>query len=215
MKLNCNSFFDGEFKEITLNEFLETRHIHDTKNPELVQIELDKLGYNTFGGYGENRKEIFRGSYLELSGNYTHLGIDINVKKGTKVICPFDCEVVDVFIDTDVDIGWGGRVILRQSKALPYLVLGHFEPNSIINSPKSFFKKGEILGEVGTWPTNGNVFEHLHVQCVYYLLKTNLDGYGKPSDLLNNPNPFEVEFLSTKINKRLMQDIGESKEDEA
>jgi hypothetical protein len=193
MKLNCNSFFDGEFKEINLNDFLSKTNIHDTKSPQLVQDELNKLGYNTFGGYGENRKDIFRGSYLEKTKTYFHLGIDINIKAGTPIKCPFDCFLYDVFIDTDTDIGWGGRIILKKNNKCPALILAHLNPEKM--PYKVIYLKGDILGEVGTWPNNGNVFQHLHVQAVENLDVKKLDGYGHVEDLLNHPNPFEIEFL--------------------
>ena len=109
-------------------------------------------------------------------------------------MCPFDSEVINYFKDTDEKIGWGGRIILQQNETLPYLVLAHIEPNSLLTD-KKFFKKGEYLGSVGTWPTNGNTFQHLHVQAVKDLDIDNFDGYGWRKDLDNNPNPFEVEFL--------------------
>ncbi len=201
MKLNCNSFFNGEFDYLNLNEFyLRNREqIQDTKKPEQIQVLLDALNKQTYGGYGEYRGDVWRGTYMDAHKIYTHLGIDINVKYGTEIRCPFDAEIIDVSLDEDTQIGWGGRIILRQCKTLPYLVLAHIDPKSLLIGSdymnfKTSFKKNEIIGKVGTWPTNGNTFQHLHVQCVYDLSINDFDGYGKPSDLLNNPNPFEVEY---------------------
>jgi hypothetical protein len=50
------------------------------------------------------------------------------------------------------------------------------------------------LGFVGTYPTNGNVFQHLHIQCIRPEDIYAFDGYGFKKDLKNNPNPFEVNF---------------------
>jgi murein DD-endopeptidase MepM/ murein hydrolase activator NlpD len=72
-------------------------------------------------------------------------------------------------------------------------VLAHLDPNSLVN--KQRFNKGEVIGRVGTWPTNGNTFQHLHVQVVKKLDLTNFDGYGYIKDLPNNPNPFQFDFL--------------------
>jgi len=206
MKLNCNSFFpEYKFEYLNLNEFYlkNKNRITDTKRPELIQWHLNTLHKElrekngvwteTYGGYGEYRGDIWKGTYMDNEQIYVHLGIDINAIAGSPIVCPFDAEVIDIFTDADTKIGWGGRIILRQCKTLPYLVLGHIEPDSIKH--KTNFKKGEVVGEVGTWPTNGNTFQHLHVQCVYDLNINDFDGYGKPKDLLNNPNPFEVEFL--------------------
>lgn len=200
MKLNCNSFFDGDFEYLNLNEFYLKNQfsIIDTKNPSLIQDALNKLGKNTYGGYGEDRKDIWKGTYMDKTGKYIHLGIDINIKEGTSIYCPFDLHIIHYFKDTDTKIGWGGRLILQKypyTKGIPFLVLAHLEPKSIL-SPcyGNYFPKESILGKVGTWPTNGNTFNHLHVQVVYNLDLDNFDGYGNIEDLKNNPNPFEVEF---------------------
>ena len=194
MRLNCNSFFDGDFNFINLNHFY-LRHKHliaDNKNPQHLQQTLNTLGKNTYGGYAEDRRDIWHGSYLDNHQNYIHLGIDINIAAGFSIRCPFDANVVDIFTDTDTKIGWGGRLILKQNDS-PYLILAHINPTTLIN--KSFVKKGEYLGAVGTWPTNGNVFEHLHVQAVKHLNFNTLDGYGYVHDLHNNPDPFQIDFL--------------------
>lgn len=196
MKINCNSFFDGDFKYVNLNDFyLENiNQIPDTKNPELFQNCLNALGELTYGGYGENRKDLWKGTYLDEGEKYTHLGIDINVRAGTPIRLPFDCYLAQVFVDMDTDVGWGTRVILETKS--PYLmVLGHLE-NGMYDILGNGFakKKGEIIGKVGTWPRNGNVFEHLHVQMIKPENFKKFDGYGTVKDLIDNPNPFEVEF---------------------
>lgn len=201
MKLDCNSFFDGEFEYLNLNEFYlkNQSSIADTKNPSLIQDALNTLGKNTYGGYGEDRKDIWKGTYMDETGKYIHLGIDINVPYETPIKCPFDLNVIHIFKDTDTKIGWGGRLILKQKPYIsgaPYLVLAHIDPKSLIisNLISNNFKKGEILGRVGTWPKNGNTFNHLHVQVVHNLDLNNFDGYGSLEDLKNNPNPFEIDL---------------------
>lgn len=195
MKLNCNSFFDGDFEYLNLNEFYlkNQASIVDTKNPSLIQSVLDKLGKNTYGGYGEDRKDVWKGTYMDETGKYIHLGIDIQVPKNTPIKTPFDCYIYDIFNDTDTKIGWGGRIIVKNRKKGPHLILAHINPKKICFD-RTIYLKGEIIGEVGTWPTNGNTFNHLHVQTVYNLDLNNFDGYGSMEDLKNNPNPFEVEF---------------------
>ncbi len=197
MKLNCNSFFDGDFEYLNLNEFYlkNQSSITDTKNPSLIQSALDSLGKYTYGGYGEDRKDIWKGTYMDKTGKYIHLGIDINVKVGTPIRCPFGLHVINIFNDTDTKIGWGRRLILQRhpyGKGVPHLILAHLQPETMLMA--DFIPAGSILGRVGTWPTNGNTFNHLHVQMVYDLNLDNFDGYGNAEDLKNNPNPFEVEF---------------------
>lgn len=202
MRLNCNSFFDGDFSYLNLNAFyLENRHlITDSKDPSQIQSALSVLNKNTYGGYAEDRKDIWKGTYMDKTQAYIHLGIDINVPSGTPIKCPFDGVVIEAFTDLDTKIGWGGRLILVQRSdtqlKMPFLVLGHLNPGNLINAAsKKYFNKGEVLGHVGTWPTNGNTFNHLHVQCITKnLLNTDFDGYGFKSDLENNPDPFGIDF---------------------
>lgn len=197
MKLDCNSFFDGEFEYLNLNEFYlkNQSSIADTKNPSLIQTALDSLGKNTYGGYGEDRKDIWKGTYMDETGKYIHLGIDINVPYKTPIKCPIDCVLNEVFVDKDTNIGWGTRVILQPKGLSCFIVLGHLDSDIVTILGDGFIKsKGELLGYVGTWPTNGNTFNHLHVQVVCNLDLNNFDGYGSIEDLKNNPNPFEIDL---------------------
>jgi len=187
MKLTCQSFFPGcNFEYLDLNQFYlrNKERITDTKTPEQIQWELnalrqgDDVWVETYGGYGENRKDIWKGTYLDEKKNYIHLGIDINAIWGTAIYCPFDAHVINYLNDTDTKIGWGGRIILQQiDSPSPFLILAHIEPNSLITN-KTTFKKGDFLGMVGIWPTNGNTFQHLHVQCVKELDINNFDNLG-------------------------------------
>lgn len=200
MKLTPNSFFNGDFQEVNLNNLFTSVNIYGNK-PELMQECLDKwhdFTYNhSYGGYGENRKDMWRGTYIEESKKYYHLGIDINVPAGTPIKCPFDGQVIDILKDKDLDIGWGGRIIIEShNHYIPFLILAHLNPKTITRH--GFLKKGDILGKVGTWPTNGNVFEHLHIQCLDRYNNNEkfdyFDGYGFKKDLKNNPNPFNIEW---------------------
>lgn len=197
MKLIPNSFFQSrrEFRYLHLNNFyiLFKDEIPDPKNPEQIQKALSSrlyLDHEAYGGYGEDRRNIWADTYMKKTGKFIHLGVDINMKVGTPVLAPFDCQIVDKFEDKDTEIGWGGRLILERNGKL--LLLGHLDPASLTS--KSSVSQGEQLGVIGTWPTNGNTFQHLHVQVIKGNDFSNLDGYGFKSDLQDNPNPFEVEF---------------------
>lgn len=205
MQLFCDDFFDipkDKFIFLNLNElYLKNKlRVRDSKDPRYLDnlITIERLkdfpdSIYTYGGWGEDRKDVWKGTYLDETGEYIHLGIDINVRKFTKVTAPFDGEIIDVFTDIDTKIGWGGRLILKSNTPnTPYLVLAHLDPTSLTN--RTQIKKGEILGEVGTWPTNGNTFCHLHVQCINYEPNSTFDGYGTYDDLINNPNPFNTNY---------------------
>lgn len=195
MYINANSFFpDRPFSYVDLNAWYLHYYqdsIVDTKNPWEVQHMVNGLDGSTYGGYAEDRSALWKGTYLDETGGYIHLGIDINVPKNTPVLSPFDADIIDRYLDADDKIGWGGRLLLRNPKR-KLLLLAHMEPNTLTLATK--VKRGDVLGNVGTWPTNGNTFEHLHVQCVTTTDLKGLDGYGFYRDLLINPNPFYVNF---------------------
>lgn len=205
MKINCNSFgLGGKFLEYDLNNIYirNKKYIINTRNPQSIQDRLNylQLNNNHYGGYGENRKDIWKGTYLDETGGYIHLGIDINMGVGEVVRSPFDAWVLDRFTDKDTRIGWGGRLILGRTGfgvmngvwKYPLLVLGHLNPKSL--TKKRYVKKGDILGTIGHWPENGNTFWHLHVQAINHIDFKNFDGYGFKHDLKNNPDPFKVDW---------------------
>lgn len=191
------SFFSvpqTQFVALNLNQFFLVRKkkIPSVKDPQYIDSELKKLRFNTYGGYGENRKDVWKGTYLDEKKNYIHLGVDVNVKKGTELICPFPLEVIDVFTDIDTKMGWGGRVILRRKRNSPFIVIAHLNPRDLCD--KKNLKLGEKIGSVGTWPENGNTFEHFHLQLTYETDFNTMDGYGYEDDLKNNPCPFTTEI---------------------
>jgi murein DD-endopeptidase MepM/ murein hydrolase activator NlpD len=195
--LSPNSFLRWptyNFVNINLNQFFLVRrnYISSVKDPQYLDKELKKLTFKTYGGYGENRKDIWRGTYLDKTNNYIHLGVDINVNKGTELICPFNAEIINVFEDIDTKIGWGGRIILRRKNDGPFIILAHLDPHTLTD--KKHVKAGDLLGKIGTWPSNGNTFEHLHLQLRTTDDFDTMDGYGHESELMNNPCPFTTEI---------------------
>ena len=167
--------------------------IPSTKDPSYIDNLIKMLPEYSFGGYGEDRKNIWKGTYLDKTKEYIHLGVDINVPFRTKVYSPTDATVIDVFTDVDTQIGWGGRVILQSEPAAPYIIFAHLDPSSIFVKPKQKIKWNELIGHVGTWPSNGNTFEHLHLQLRLSNDFDTMDGYGMESDLINNPCPFTTK----------------------
>lgn len=90
MKLTPNSFFsDLKFQEIDLNYWFKEMGIFGNK-PKEMETVLNKIHKNgekfTYGGYGENRRDMWKGTYIEKSRKYYHLGIDINVPAYTHII---------------------------------------------------------------------------------------------------------------------------------
>ncbi|MFN5063075.1 MAG: peptidoglycan DD-metalloendopeptidase family protein [Pseudomonadota bacterium] len=144
----------------------------------------------SYGGYLEDRSCLLRGSYLDATGGYIHLGIDINVPPGVRVVAPFNATIVNMFNDGDEPQGWGLRLILRPADTyLSYLVLGHVAGASV--KVGDYVTAGEEIAHIAAPPFNGNWFPHLHIQQIASDVATiyerdnydTLDGYGHPSEL--------------------------------
>ena len=136
------------------------------------------------GGYLENRSHLLRGSYLEATGNFLHLGVDCTVPQGTRVAVDFPAHVILVDHDLDRDGGWGTRVFLNSDG--PVFVYAHLQ--NVAVKPGQTLEPGTVFAEVGGPPENGNWHPHLHVQAIraglfhQILLERfqELDGYGHP-----------------------------------
>jgi Peptidase family M23 len=143
----------------------------------------------SYGGYLEDRRRLLAGSYLEATGNFLHLGVDVHVPAGTPVVAGVPATVLLVDDDQDPDGGWGPRVFLRRSRPDDEMV-GLF---AHLRAPRC--AAGEELGpadvfaEIGGPPDNGNWHPHLHLQLMRVatfaeLVRRGLhelDGYGPPA----------------------------------
>lgn len=188
------------FVEINLNDWLRTHCAQRPVGAPAYQHEIDRmqseLGASSFGGWMEQREWMWSGSYMEAEKNFTHLGIDVYLHKGTPVQLPFPVRVVDTFYKKDDEVGWGGRIAVQRDAAHPAIVLGHLETS--LPKVGTVLPANEVIGRLATWPVNGNVFEHLHIQLVRAELVPTLDwqeldGYGFPSQALDFPHPFHTE----------------------
>jgi len=189
-------------REVNLNhaamEWLQ-KHGATSENPllqpEITQEMIDLLHSQhgvtwSYGSYLEDRSTLLRGSYLDTTGGYIHLGVDVNVNPGTPVAAPYDATVINIFEDGETLQGWGPRLILKPIEAsLPYLILGHLTPLSL--KAGDHVKTGQILAEIAPAPFNGFWFPHLHIQQIARHAVPqheqdgyqSLDGYGHPRDI--------------------------------
>lgn len=161
----------------------------------------------TYGGWLEDRSVKLKGTYLDASGNYVHLGIDVNVPAGTLVALDHIGEVVHISDDHPEEGGWGPRVIVRLLEKPVYLVYGHLD--YLICHVGDILTPNMIFAECGSSVRNGGWFPHVHVQVIpayrYEKLALNdfrdLDGYGHPSDIdrLARENPDPLQYVDLRV----------------
>ena len=165
-------------------------------DPREAQEMIDWLHHTkevtwSYGSYLEDRCDFLRESYLDDTGGYIHLGVDVNVAPGTVVAAPFDALVENVFDDGDTPQGWGPRLILKPfDSRIPYLILGHLTSLSSYRAGDKV-RAGDELARIAPAPHNGYWFPHLHVQLLSRAavephqadMYQSLDGYGHRRDL--------------------------------
>lgn len=187
------------FQEINLNDMLRERCPVRPVGAPAWQEALDRLhaelGAPSYGGWMEDREWMWTGSYMTPTKKFTHLGIDVYLPHDTPIQLPFPVTVLDTFYDKDDEVGWGGRLTVQRHSGSPAIVLGHLQTDLPPVGTK--LPAHGPFGKLATWPMNGNVFEHLHIQLIRpALLPTldwrHLDGYGFRSQAADFPHPFET-----------------------
>lgn len=185
--------FNNEAKKYI--EHVEVGNLLDSHFCEKVlrSIEEKYSADFTYGGWMEDRSFLWKGSYLEESGNFIHLGSDFNVPYGTRVFAQYDMEVVYMENDFPLNHGWGQMLIGYIKERNICILYGHLSKN-ISWKIADKISKDEIIGIVGGVEENGFWFPHLHVQVITkkYFDEVQLrntwnefDGYGLKNDLEN------------------------------
>jgi hypothetical protein len=186
----------------------------DIRNPyldahmcaEMVSEAAQYLRANyTHGGYGEDRRVLWRGSYLEEGAKFIHLGHDTNVQAGTPLHMPFSGVVLAAGDDTEAfgPHGWGRWCIVQPNEDVGlvkgknvFVVFAHLGD---VPSEGTEYSKGEQFATVGTPETNGGWYPHVHTQVVdavqhpffdvtnlhrndWQRFMTELDGYASVED---------------------------------
>ena len=151
----------------------------------------------SFGGYLEDRQELWRGSYL-AHGNAIHLGIDINVPCDTVVSVKYPCKVMSVIHDPDQNGGWGSTALFALDEPvgpISHFLYAHLGSNTVDVVKDQRLTAQQVIGRLGAPKENGGWYEHLHVQAItneaWHKFHGNLyefDGYGSPQPAgLDNP----------------------------
>lgn len=163
------------------NPFLDPHTCH-----QLIQNEHARLGIDhSYGGWFEDRRVVWKDSYLERHQMWTHLGTDFAVPAETPIAATWNGVVEHIDDDTPEVGGWGKRVIVRLADN-PNIVLIYAHLGRVDCKEKDLLGLGDVFATVGAPPHNGMWFPHLHVQVVdlnhyqrdWTALVQELDGYA-------------------------------------
>jgi len=122
----------------------------------------------SLGGYLEDRRDLWRGSYLKPE-SAVHLAIDINVRAGTAVAAKFPCRLEKVVFDPEQGGGWGSVTLFRLDKPIgkiSHFLYAHLAKNSVTQKEGAAIRPGETVATIGRCHENGGWYEHLHVQAM-------------------------------------------------
>jgi len=157
-------------------------HKNEFNDLDLFQFKINKIQKEhptkiIAGGYLEPRP-LYTSQAYDKIGNYgresrtVHLGIDYWLPEHTAVHSLFDADVV-VAVNDKGDKEYGGLVILQHKidGHKFYTLYGHLTVASATqHKVGDHLKKGDKIGELGTYPENGNWAPHLHFQLMLSLL---------------------------------------------
>lgn len=192
--------------------------------PEVMQGAIDehhtRHGWRwSWGGYGENRTQLWRGSYLScLPGEFLHAGIDMNLPAKSPVLCTRGGIIRVVGDDRDTQGGWGPFVVVETQKdnKKEFVLYGHL--GEVLVQPYQRVEPGSMIARTGTPPQNGGWWSHLHIQKIegQFFLKSQqqglldvLDGYfpkrAEPFYAPIYPNPADLIWDPEALPEALRQ----------
>ncbi|MET7030315.1 aminotransferase class III-fold pyridoxal phosphate-dependent enzyme [Sediminicola luteus] len=165
-------------------------HQKDFNDLDYFQFKINRL-------QNEVPSKILAGGYLEPRPIYTsdaydkignkgresrtiHLGVDFWLLALTPVHALFEGEVVAAVNDAG-DKEYGGLVILKhqESDLEFYTLYGHLTVSSALkHKVGDKVGVGETIGELGSYPENGNWAAHLHFQVMLSMLNYKIDYPG-------------------------------------
>jgi hypothetical protein len=122
----------------------------------------------SFGGYLEDRKDLWRGSYLNPA-TAVHLAIDINVRADTELTVKYPARVEKIVHDPEQNGGWGGVIFFRLDKPIgkiSHFLYAHIAKGSAKVGEGAAVRPGEVVATIGRCHENGGWYEHLHVQAL-------------------------------------------------
>ncbi len=117
----------------------------------------------SYGGFLENRENLWKNHYNSKKQIFIHEGMDFNVPVNTEVFLFEEGEVVEIIREPKLNGGWGNAAVFWMPKTGRYVIFAHMKKKLFVKK-KKFYKKGQRIGFVGSHCENGNYFPHLHIQ---------------------------------------------------
>jgi 4-aminobutyrate aminotransferase-like enzyme/Ser/Thr protein kinase RdoA (MazF antagonist) len=154
----------------------------------LVARKMDEENADIgLGRYNEPRL-IYSGDQYTSPSNYgaesrtIHLAIDLFLKPGRTVYAPFDGHIHS-FKNNSLPYDNGPTIVLEHNAGNTghkfYTLFSHLSESSLIGLSKDkVIKKGDFVGKVGSYPTNGGWPAHLHFQLIMDMFNWEGDYYG-------------------------------------
>ncbi|MFX0558194.1 peptidoglycan DD-metalloendopeptidase family protein [Maribacter sp. CXY002] len=150
--------------------------VFDITDPVACQVYIDevleqKKGKVAYGGYLEQRNLYADKSNFNAANGLKrdiHLGVDFWCDAHTEVITPID-GVVHSFKNNAVSGDYGPTIVLRHDEGIHtfFSLYGHLSLASLDDLFEGkVFKKGSVLGALGTPDINVNYAPHLHFQLI-------------------------------------------------
>ncbi|VVB75109.1 Peptidase family M23 [uncultured archaeon] len=200
--MNIFPKLNGSWAKVNLDK--ESRELAlDYANPLVCAKWVNgihaKLGVAySFGGFLEDRSNIWRNTYLKETKSFMHLGIDYNVPAGTSVALPIDAKVCEIVRSKDANGGWGGAIKFNIADSDVFFILAHLEHNIKLGKG-DFCRTGEIIGRTGESSENGGWYPHLHAQ---FFTKKFDDAFGGAFSKLDGYLPKGSELIKQVINPK-------------
>lgn len=124
-----------------------------------------------YGGYLEHRNLYQRSTVFKdvnVEERNIHIGLDLWIKAGTNVLAALDGTVHSFQNNTALG-DYGPAIILehRIDSETFYTLYGHLSLESLNGKDEGqIINKGEIIGQLGAPPINGDYAPHLHFQII-------------------------------------------------
>lgn len=145
-----------------------------------------------YGGYLEHRNLYQRSTVFKdvnIEERNIHIGLDLWIKAGTPVLAALEGTIHSFQNNTALG-DYGPAIILEHEidGLRFYTLYGHLSLESLDGKTEgAAVKKGEIIGQLGAAPINGDYAPHLHFQIIK-------DMQGKRGDYPGVCSQSELEF---------------------